>query len=199
MSKTGKESRIKTVSESASSKRKLLGAIAAGGGVLSLKAAPANWRKPIVASVMLPAHAQGSACLGSIANCPDGSLFSTSDTNNIQSFQYGELTGISGITWDGSYLTGSGSTIFPSTFNNPIDCGECGGDPRKYASKYASFGSGEMEIDADIRGYCGDNLISSVEFNFSGKYSGTIGSERVYTGVGSNDITVCKYNFLTRG
>jgi len=45
------------------SRRKLLKSIAAGSGaVVAGKSLPESWTKPIVDSVMLPAHAQTSAC-----------------------------------------------------------------------------------------------------------------------------------------
>ena len=48
------------------SRRKLLGAVAVGGGaVLAGTTLPRNWTKPIVDSVVLPLHAQASAPLAS--------------------------------------------------------------------------------------------------------------------------------------
>lgn len=49
------------------SRRKLLKTIAVGGGVLTTaKALPENWSRPMVESVVLPAHANGSC----VAPCP---------------------------------------------------------------------------------------------------------------------------------
>lgn len=52
-----------TDKKSSESRRKLLKSIAAGTGTIVVgKSLPENWTKPVVNSVMLPAHAQTSVC-----------------------------------------------------------------------------------------------------------------------------------------
>jgi hypothetical protein len=54
-----------TDKKSGESRRKLLKSIAAGSGaVIAGKSLPESWKRPIVDSVMLPAHAQTSGCSG---------------------------------------------------------------------------------------------------------------------------------------
>lgn len=49
------------------SRRKVLKSIALGGGaVVATKTLPESWLKPVVKSVLLPAHAQTSACASGI-------------------------------------------------------------------------------------------------------------------------------------
>ncbi len=58
------------------SRRKVLKSIAAGSGVvLAAKSLPEKWTKPVVNSVMLPAHAQTSQLTYSCAITGQGSLF----------------------------------------------------------------------------------------------------------------------------
>lgn len=55
------------------SRRKLLKSIAAGSGaVIAGKNLPENWTKPVVDSVMLPAHAQTSQCAFGITETTTG-------------------------------------------------------------------------------------------------------------------------------
>jgi hypothetical protein len=62
-----------TDKKSSDSRRKLLKSIAAGSGaVIAGKSLPENWAKPVVDSVMLPAHAQTSCCDISGQYCADG-------------------------------------------------------------------------------------------------------------------------------
>ena len=50
-----------TDNESSSGRRKLLKSLVAGGGVwTTTKILPENWHKPVVDSIILPAHAGGS-------------------------------------------------------------------------------------------------------------------------------------------
>lgn len=52
-----------TDNKSSENRRKLLKSIAAGSGaIIAGKSLPENWTKPAVDSVLLPAHAQTSAC-----------------------------------------------------------------------------------------------------------------------------------------
>jgi hypothetical protein len=69
-----------TDKKSSESRRKLLKSIATGGGaVIAGKSLPENWTRPVVDSVMLPAHAQASGGpFAGNANLPNGALESDS-------------------------------------------------------------------------------------------------------------------------
>ena len=74
-----KDDTEKAVSESSNSRRKLLKTFAAGSGaVVAGKNLPESWTRPVVDSVMLPAHAQTSPCSPTIVDIAAGnSDFST--------------------------------------------------------------------------------------------------------------------------
>ena len=69
-----------TDKKSSESRRKLLKSIAAGSGVIVAgKSLPESWSKPVVDSVMLPAHAQTSPAPPAPLACSPGSLTVVSD------------------------------------------------------------------------------------------------------------------------
>ena len=80
-----------TDKKSSESRRKLLKSIAAGrGAIVAGKSLPENWTKPVVDSVLLPAHAQTSGCTITMvvldaagALVPSGSLI---DDGNLYTF-----------------------------------------------------------------------------------------------------------------
>ena len=58
-----------SIKKSSESRRKLLKSIAAGSGaIVAGKSLPENWSRPVVDSVMLPAHAQTSGPIYSVNN-----------------------------------------------------------------------------------------------------------------------------------
>ncbi len=98
------------------SRRKLLKTIVAGGGVvLAGKTIPKSWSRPVVDSVMLPAHAQTSTA------CAIAGLFCWSTRNFFTSIQVladGTVDirrvrtrgGNSGRTWTGTGTTSNGAS-----------------------------------------------------------------------------------------
>lgn len=85
MKKTTKTLRNKessALSVKSKNRRKLLGAIAAGGAVANLL--PSKWSKPVVDSILLPAHAQMSpgALLPTFDCTVTGFLFSNTISNS---------------------------------------------------------------------------------------------------------------------
>ena len=93
-----------------SSRRKLLKSIAAGSGaIVAGKSLPESWSKPVVDSVMLPAHAQTS---GAIYNIEYSRL---SDSSNTQpEFDYISLCatvsgGVAAVVFQYMYF-GRGAT-----------------------------------------------------------------------------------------
>jgi hypothetical protein len=74
------------------SRRKVLKSIARGGGaVAAAKALPERWLKPVVESVLLPAHAQTSGCASGITASSSGSVNSFSRIVVIVDVETGEL------------------------------------------------------------------------------------------------------------
>lgn len=173
-------------------RRRLLRTVAAGGSALSLTALPGKWAKPVVASVILPAHAQTSpGCLGTLANCPSGDLYSDSGsfgtTKYIPPFITSEFPG---ITYENGTLTGSDRTRKYTSYGTcPAPCDDL--DANKYASARLRFGynTGSMEVNVEYR--CGDDPVADLTLAFSGVNQGTIAGS--YTGTFSYDVEACKY------
>ena len=98
-------------------------AIVAGSAVGTIKSLPSEWKKPAVASIALPAHAQMSATLGSVDNCVSlrasvsGSFtneFQISGTNLSDSGQPAFSGAFNGYTFSGSYTVPGGVTCVAS-------------------------------------------------------------------------------------
>ena len=56
-------------SENQSSRRRLLKSVAVGGVFSAAKGIPGSWTRPVIESVVLPAHAQTSGCAAITARC----------------------------------------------------------------------------------------------------------------------------------
>jgi hypothetical protein len=175
-------------------RRRLLKKLAAGGSAAGLAALPGKWGKPVVASVILPAHAQTSPqCLATIDNCPPGDSFSTVTELNSKYFDYKYLTNeFPGISFSDGTLSGSGRY---STSENvgpcPPPCDNLSG--RKYYNASVSFNDGTATSSFVTGLRCGGDAVFRVQASFVGTYSGQSGNELYYTGSGSALFEGCKY------
>jgi hypothetical protein len=107
-----------TDKKSSESRRKLLKSIAAGTGVVVAgKSLPENWTKPVVDSVMLPAHAQTSPVS---KTCPEAGTGSTPITLIVQAGANPDIVvqipgepdfTLTPVTWTGNH--------FNVTINDP--------------------------------------------------------------------------------
>ena len=88
-----------TDKKSSESRRKLLKSVAAGSGaIVAGKSLPESWSKPIVDSVMLPAHAQTSL----FSSCSAGSIDSVDDDNEGVVILFDGVSSCSLITVSGA-------------------------------------------------------------------------------------------------
>jgi hypothetical protein len=91
-----------TDKKSSESRRKLLKSIAAGSGaIVAGKSLPESWKRPIVDSVMLPAHAQTSGCSGCFPHAKTYSIRYTPGTypeGTVEEFHSTDCSG-SHETW----------------------------------------------------------------------------------------------------
>ena len=181
----------KTDSATQGNRRKLMAAI--GGGVLGMQAVPGSWRKPAVASVMLPAHAQSSFCRGSLANCPEGYY----DTGTLfvggasRTFTASSVTNkFPGVSYVAAYLTGTGS--YSNILPNDFDCGDCG-SPSKYFGKYASFSGTTVRYVSFGEDRCDDQVINAYTAVFNASQTGSSGGDKFFTGTDAAFGYVCNY------
>lgn len=172
-------------------RRRLLKTIAAGGSAAGLAALPGKWAKPVVASVILPAHAQTSpGCLGTLANCPSGYSYSGSDSYGTNKSFSPEITNLfTGVTWDGENFDGSDSI---QKYETGPPCSPPCDDV--VSSKYLSItwnfeGTGaSFGFTQEFR--CGDQPFFSYTIGFVGDSEDGPGK---YTGTFSYDIEACYY------
>ena len=188
-------------------RRKLIGALAAGGGVVGLNAAPSTWRKPSVAAVMLPAHASTSGCLGAIGNCPAQYAFQDGpNTETVGSVKYDAMTDLAGVSGNGNgLLTGSGSTIITTVGTGRFDCYACNGDETgasKYFYKYGSFSfnAGLTRHYATARfrytAGCGENELVSATATLDGTNTYFSQTSTIINYTGSKYFSLTGCNFL---
>lgn len=173
------------------SRRRLLKTVAAGGSALGLCSLPGKWTKPTVASVILPAHAQTSGCIGTLANCPNGDLFSTS------AYSFGSLSvtqtnlppGVSYTngTFDGSYIDQGATNFGPC----PSPCEVL--DGQKYYRYSIGFSSGSVRAGYTLGVRCGNEPVIRVVDRLNGTYSTNNGGLVTYTGSRTFSVDACKY------
>lgn len=176
-------------------RRRLLKKLAAGGSAASLAALPGKWAKPVVASVILPAHAQTSpGCVGTLDNCPSGFLFNTSGplaplkyiaTSVVTEYFPAISYGTDGFTGSDTYQTSEIIGPCPS----PCDNAEAG----KYITYSLSFTDSTAFLEANRELRCGGDVVQDVSFQFSGTYATAVNDERGYSGSGSFNFEACKY------
>ena len=176
-------------------RRKLLKSVAAGGGTFSLKSLPAKWATPVVASVVLPAHAGGSpggpggGCVGTIGNCPPGYSDSTNFSNfRSPTFNIASMTSnYPGISYTNGSLDGQGA------INSVLTQGPCPGNcgnGSKYLNGSISFGNGGVNYGLTFGYECGGYAVARKYGNFNGTQSGTTGD---YSGTKYYSGTACTY------
>ena len=159
------------------SKRKLLKSAAVGGGAVSLTALPTEWTRPIVASVVLPAHAEQTDVndsLGSINNCPDENLHTYRNSGSYSECLY-----------PGTY---NGSVIESGTY------GTCSDDsPFSYKATFTyKLGSGTAYYGIKTDKYCGPTHVGSGQYTWTGTNSGSCGDgATLYSGSKYLSATVC--------
>lgn len=183
--------RSKDTGDSAEPRRRLLKTVAAGGGALGLGALPGKWAKPMVASVILPAHAQTSGCIGTLANCPDGYLHTYNDSGPLTQGTV-TLTGNfpPGITYTNGSLDGGKYTNTSSNVNCPSPCNLPG---KKYIGFTASFGNQRKYYGINGTFRCGGADIADFHYFVTGTRSGSAADVATYTGSYSVGITACEY------
>lgn len=173
-----------------SSRRRLLKTVAVGGGAIGLTSLPGKWSKPTVASVILPAHAQTSGCVGTLANCPDGYLYSTthsySGTNVKTAVRYSPSITIDGNTRTGEYH-GSG-------YSNTTACASpCDLPGTFYFQRDVSYGGGHYSYSY-VKGIrCGDQPVERVSRTGYGISVGGSGYTVTYTFSSVVESEQCTY------
>lgn len=85
------------------SRRAVLKSMVVGGGAAgAFSGLPTSWKKPMVASVMLPAHAQTTQVTGSLENCESGTIGGSGP------FYYVYTLTVSGTTvYNAYYMSGT--------------------------------------------------------------------------------------------
>lgn len=173
-------------------RRRLLKTVAASGTVFGLTALPGKWAKPVVASVMLPAHAQTSSCVGTLANCPSGFSYSSiTSTPTTLAFNTTSITSeFSSISVTNGTLQGVASISLSSVRGPcPLPCGSP--ELTYYQRKYLSFGSGSYHRRVTLGARCGNELIGT---GYIGINAGSIGGF-TYTGASTTQLDICTYLF----
>ena len=178
-------------------RRKLLTAIGASTVVGSAQL-PGSWRKPAVASVMLPAHAQASGPC-TLSGCPPELLEEDPFRKYTIEVYTGQFqgTGFSGnLTFTNGSFTGSGTYQKYRTESNRFN-------PACPAGKYYSV-TGEVTVtdrSASLNydvvfGFVGGGQWFTATGDANGKYSGTgeDGGTLIYSGLFEGMTGVCKYN-----
>lgn len=160
-------------------RRRLLKTVAVSGSAVGLSSLPGQWAKPIVASVILPAHAQTSprgACLGTLDNCPPEHR--VSDNQSGSTNKYPGSGGLPpGLSVEDGTLTGSAGT---SGYSQGPPCSSPCNDlgANKYYAGTAEAGSGTFAMGYTFEYRCGDDSVARLELEFygtgigSGRYAG---------------------------
>ena len=100
--------------KSSESRRKLLKSIAAGSGaIVAGKSLPESWTRPVVDSVMLPAHAQTSVCCEGVFCDLDFGLAPIDGSAQVSS----DCTIVMEGRSDGGDWSGSGTVAADGTFS----------------------------------------------------------------------------------
>lgn len=178
-------------------RRKLLKTVAAGGSALSLITLPGRWSKPVVASVILPAHAQTSqapvskACEGTLANCPGAPSTSTVVFATVKTVTVASYTNAhGGLAYNGTLYGVDAHSSSSYLGICPSPCDQFG--MYGYSVSSLSFGGGTMTRENINETRCGDEPVFRLYYRFVGTESATAtGSVRVYTGSGTAGTVEC--------
>lgn len=178
--------------DSTEPRRRLLKTVAAGGTALGLTALPGKWAKPIVASVVLPAHAQTSPEDG---ECCDLELVErdTEPTTALAKYSFTSIPGIGTEVSDGTtFLDGTASdTLLIGSFDGcPPGCGD---DGNKYVAATLGFdGDGEKYLRFENVARCDGDIVFRKYYEFNGTRSGADGTTITYTGDGTYQVESCE-------
>ncbi|MEM7193442.1 MAG: hypothetical protein AAF402_00740 [Pseudomonadota bacterium] len=185
-------------------RRKILQSAVLGGGA-ALTALPTDWQKPVVSSLMLPAHANTTEMggLGSVSNCPDGYSISTSAP------KYSDGTPITIVVENGTISDGGpdeifsvvggtlvGGTVLSETDTSDQPCADGSTLTSNFSYSFTA-GSGTLSFDSSISKYCGDNAVLLTGGNqrlvrTGSNVSGT-STYLYYDGTGNKYIQYCTY------
>lgn len=185
------------------SRRRLLKSVAGGGTALGLVALPGQWAKPVVASVILPAHAQTSppapsGCTGTITNCPSGYLITDSDSEpETVAITVSQATKYGNISYNGSLEGSYGTQDTIAEGPCPAPCDDANG--QKYFAYSISFGNLTASYGVTLGIRCGDEPVARKYYNFSGTFTGAAGGVRTYAGLSTLGYEACKYLFNQDG
>lgn len=188
-SQSDQENRAETVE----SRRKLLRTVA-GGGVLGMTSLPADWSRPIVASVILPAHAQSSpgvSCCESFTS--NSTVFGSGPVYVTATYITNAYPGIS---YGGGTLTGSfGTQLKYSVIGDcPAPCPSTGA---LYVGKYLSFdGNGSKYASFVYGARCGDDTVVRLSTEINSTRVTSAGGVIKYFGTGSKYFGYCE-NLIT--
>jgi hypothetical protein len=154
-------------------RRKLLKTIAAGGGVVVAgKSLPDSWTRPVVDSVMLPAHAQtspGSGTGGGTGGGGTGSCLVTGDYCAGQGTGAGAGSMVIRVSADGTIAVFIGNQVPGTDSIDPTT----GGSFAVVINSGAGSGSGGGTITVTGTVVCGSTTISGTETDSDGTRSYT--------------------------
>ncbi len=172
-------------------RRRLLRTVTAGGTALGVAALPGKWAKPIVSSVILPAHGQTSP--GTVTTCCPGGLTGDSSISTAPPFT-AIGTNYTFATYNGTYL--EGGTHSTLKYSNLGPCPpSCDGSAIKYAGKYETFdGNGGYQFSYVVGIRCSGEPLLRKYFEYNFTRAGSLGPGTFkYTGALTTGYEICKY------